>query len=302
MANLPNDILTTVGAVAATVAFLAAYGYLFARLINRHPSTFSISLLGYPNTGKTVYLTTLFDLLQRASGPGIRFSPYGRETIEAVSNNLMALYTGNWLPRTPAGTVFFYRANATIGTGLFRSRYKVEIGDYAGEQIGELNPADERWLHKSDYFKYVIQSDGVMLMVDSEVLVSADDAKVEEMQNGFIAAFQILAEEKGAVDNRRLRAPVALMFMKSDVMSGSAEDRVHERFFRLIEVCEARCLQFRTFLVSSTGPLKENRPPKALKGDGVVKPLIWMLRNAPSEASVADVFRSLLPRVPKRLR
>ncbi|MGD0499306.1 MAG: hypothetical protein ABSC23_12815 [Bryobacteraceae bacterium] len=286
--------LSTAGAVVACIFVLTVYGYLFSRVVNRHPTTFSISLLGYPYTGKTVYLTTLFDLLQRASAPGIRFSPYGRETIEQVADNLMALYSGKWLPPTPAGTVFFYRANATIGVGFGRSRYKVEIGDYAGEQIGELNPVDVRWLHKSDYFKYVIQSDGIMLMVDSSMLASGDPARIEEAQNGFIAAFQILAEEKGAVDNRRLRAPVALMFMKTDLLSPSEPEHLKEHFSRLVEVCEARCLRFRTFFVSSTGPLADGCPPRALRGDGVVDPLIWMLRNAPSGESPGSVVLGLL--------
>jgi len=265
---------------AVLSALLGAYSVVFLRLFSRNATTVTISLLGFPRSGKTVYLTTLFDALQRESRDGLRFVPYGRETIEEVTSNLNLLAEGVWLPRTPPGNVFFYRANAVISGPLLRRRLKIEIGDYAGERMEEMNPSSSRWLHKTDYFKYAVQSDAVMLALDTQVILSADPSEREQMQNAFVAAVQVLAEEKGATEDRKLRAPVALLFMKYDVARDRRRAELLERVPRLIEVCETRCRNFEVFYVSSTGPLdKEGAPPRHLESEGVADPLVWILRK-----------------------
>jgi hypothetical protein len=281
--------------VAVLVSLVGANAILASRLLRRHATTLTISMLGFPRTGKTVYLTVLFDSLQRAVRPGVQFLPYGRETIEGVAGNLSTLASGHWLPKTAPGSVFFYRANAVLGSGLLRNRYKVEIGDYAGEAMAELNPADSGWLHKTDYFKYVVQSDAVILALDAQTLMTGSFARNQEIQNAFVAAVQVLAEEKGAIENRKLRVPVALLFMKSDILGIGDRGTLLGSVQRLIQVCEARCREFQIFFVSATGPLPDSGgPPQQLKSVDVVDPIVWILRRYRRSNSPAVLLPELL--------
>jgi hypothetical protein len=281
-------------------ALLGAYSVVVFRLFSRHPTTLTISLLGFPRSGKTVYLTALFDALQRESREGLRFVAYGRETIEEVNNNISLLEKGTWLPKTQPGSVFFYRASAIVGRGFVRSRYKVEIGDYAGEQMEEMNPSSSRWLHKTEYFKYVIQSDAVILALDTQMILSTDQGARGQMENAFVAAVQVLAEEKGATEDRRLLAPVALVFMKHDMAREKDQCDLEKYIPRLIQVCRSRCRNFRVFYVSSTGPLERpGTPPKHLDGEGVVEPLIWILGRQGRRPFPLTVTRAFFPQYTK---
>jgi GTPase SAR1 family protein len=249
------------------------------RLFVRHPSTFTVAVLGFPNSGKTVFITSVFDQLQQGRSAKIRLTPYGVDTVEEVSRNLNSLSRGMWLPRTVPGNVFFFRAVASLQDSS-SARVKLEIGDFAGEDIGELQPSSDRWLHKSDYFKYVVDADAIMLAVDSSrVSVDLRDG-TDEIVNAFVAAIQIIADYKGAVAERRLRIPIALLLMKSDLIDEKSRSLVTERLQRLISVCESRCRSFHVFFVSSTGPLEDGKPPAVLRPESVVEPLEWSIRRA----------------------
>ncbi len=278
-----RDVLYTVMTVALT-AMVASYLVLIGRFFSRNPISLTISMLGFPGAGKTVYLTTLFDQLQRREEAGVRvrFTPYGRETIEAVTTNLNLLSSGTWLLPTPPGSVFPYRANATIGVGLFQRKFKIEIADWAGEKMAELNPSEPAWLHKTDYFKFVIQSDAVILALDAGSVWKSDRATREKIQNAYVAAFQVLAEEKGATERQQLRAPVALVFLKVDLCPPDKPvDELNHLVDRLISVCEARCQHFKVFYVSAVGGVQEDgRPPEEISPKGVVEPLIWILARS----------------------
>ena len=266
-------LLTSVTGILLAVIF---------KTLDSNPTTVTMSLLGFPRTGKTVYLTALFDQLQQANESGIQFTPHGSETVEEVTKNLNSLSRGVWIPPTKPGVVFFYRATALTGAGLFKRKYKLEIADYAGESIGELNPFDEKWLHKTDYFKYVIQSDAVILAIDTQVLSERARDEIDEIQNAFVAAFQILAEHKGAVDGKKLKTPVALLFMKADLIrEKDLEKEMMGEVSRLINVCRGRCRYFRHFFVSSVGDLGlDGQPPKHLRPIGVVEPIVWLLQHS----------------------
>jgi hypothetical protein len=251
------------------------------RFLAKNPVPLNISLLGFPGSGKTVYLTVLFDQLMRNRDASVRFAPYGLETIEAVTSNLNVLASGRWLPRTYAGDAFPYRATASVRGGLVPKKYKIEILDYAGEHMGELNPSEPRWLHKTDYFKYVIQSDAVVLALDAQELAKADRASREAIQNAYVAAFQVLAEEKGATEARLLRSPVALLFLKVDVLKGKPHTELEPLVEKLIAVCSTRCRRFRVFYASAVGaPGDGCGPPEEIHPEGVLDPLMWILKQA----------------------
>ncbi|QMW06359.1 hypothetical protein [Spirosoma foliorum] len=277
--------------------FLVLYSINLIRTINRNPKSFSIALLGFPNTGKTVYLTVLFDLLQRKKTRSLIFSPYGAETIEQVAKDYNTLVSNNWLPRTSVNKVFFYRAYATLKRSpsfLLSKRFKIEVGDFAGEKFDELNPTSSSWLHRSEYFDYVITSDAIFLTLDVMYILDEKEEKILEYQNSFIVALNIYAEKKGLFENKKIDIPVSILFLKSDILSlrDVKEVAIIDKVSRLLEVCRIKCQYFDYFFVSSIGHTQYNKdqfvhlPPTQIEPDNVIEPLYWTLRHSPLPAII----------------
>jgi hypothetical protein len=265
--------------------FVAFFSLALLTTIDRHPRSISISLLGFPYSGKTVYLTVLFDLLQTGTDRQIRFAPYGQETVERITDDLNTLSRGKWLPSTKLGSVFYYRAYATLRSSPLPRRFKIEIADYAGENMGELDPTSDMWLHKSQYFKYVAESDAILLAIDCELFRSGQIHKIDEAQNAFVAALQILAENKGVTGGLKLNTPVGILLLKADLLSGitaaiESDEFLSDQMPRLTAVWRERCKNRKSFFVSSVGALSLfNVPPTSLKPANVVGPIVWVLRN-----------------------
>lgn len=264
----------------------------------KSPTTLTISLLGFPRSGKTVYLTMLFDELQRGHEARLRFKPYGEESSERVEQNLSTLKSGKWLPPTEPGTVFFYRAIAEMPRFLFKKMFKLEVGDFAGQQFREFDPESEEWLHKTSYFRYVVHSDAVIFAIDADVVLNKP-SECEQMQSAFITALNILIENKSvSARQMKLEVPLAVVIMKWDLVSESVEDFL-KRLHRLMEVCTARCQQCWTFTVSSTGGVgHEGAPPSDLKPSDVTKPIVWILQKASGIMSSRSIVRAMFPSLP----
>ena len=186
-------------------------------------------------------------------------------------------------------------ANTTIKRLPLYKKFKFNLADYSGEHIGEFDPSAEMWLHKSDFFNYVTQSEGVMLAIDVEYILRESPANVEKMQNAYVAAMQILVKKKGQSGRQKLNIPVTLLFMKSDLLSNDAflksaiydkeveinKEFVLQKVARLLNVCERHCVHFKYFYVTSVGEVSSNgKPPQPLHPQGVVEPLLWMLGKA----------------------
>jgi hypothetical protein len=263
-------------------AIISMYLALIFRTINKNPTPITISLLGQPGIGKTVYLTILFDSLDRIQSPNIVFQPYGTETIEEVNSSLALLRQGIWLPSTKPETIFFFRANVKFGNNIFQRRFTIEFGDYAGEKIEEFDSTSEYWLHRSDYFRYAIRSDILFLAVDGEILCSYDHDSIAEMELSLVAAIQVLLNERDVPANKKMLEPVAILLMKADRMDKEFTlKKAEARLERLISVCKNRCKHFEMFLVSSVGHVELNGgPPRSIEPKGVIEPLVWSLPRA----------------------
>ncbi len=274
-----NQWLTIVTMVTLFATFLSFATQLLATQF-ANPASLTISLLGYPYSGKTVFLTILFNELATRVFPGFVFSPYGSETIEKVTEDLNRLMQGQWLPPTPPDTLFFYRANATSGTDIFKRKHKIEIGDYAGEHLETLEgKGDNQWLHKSSYFKFVVQSEVILLAIDSKIMMSEDSNKLSIVENGMLAAMQLLVSEKGVDISRKMKTPVALLLMKSDLISDNKRPEIEQRLSRLVIYCHNHCSNFKIFWVSSVGEVGiENSLLGKITPEGVVDPILWAIK------------------------
>jgi len=275
--------------VGSTVAIISM---MYIRVFRETPSTLTISVLGYPNSGKTVYLTVLFnELLSNAAHDKISFVPYGSETMERVLIDYGKLKDGHWLTPTPSEGVFYYRAAASFSK--YR-KYKLEIGDYAGEKFKEELKENNNFFHKTEYFQYVISSDIVFLAVDTElVLVNWNDGQyITNVENSFISALALMQASKNMGFNKQIKFPVALIFLKSDLLKDFSQklnldnmesqelpELILEKFRRIIGYCNKNCIHYKHFFVSSTGTSDIEHLEGEIIPQGVVKPVEWSIQK-----------------------
>ena len=86
-----------------------------------------------------------------------------------------------------------------------------------------------------------------------------------------------------------MKAPVALLFTKADVLTSKESYNIKENRQRtlstitsylpdLVKWCTEHCSNFEMFLVSSVGYLEDGHPPKELKPFGVIDAISWILK------------------------
>lgn len=265
------------GAITTIIAF--GVSKLFA---DKRPLPLYIALLGFPKSGKTVFLTVLFRQLMTGKSK-IPFIPYGSETSEKVSTDYGTLEKHKWLPQTQTITVFPYRALVIKSNKFFKfikTKYKVDFSDFAGEwteKFIEEKREEEKWLHKSQYFDFVVQSDVVFLTIDSCKLLSFEAHNAIDMQNSYITALQVLIEKKGVTFPRKLNTPIAIIFMKSDIYKDT-QFKPREQFKDLIDFCETHCNNYDVFEVSSIGLNNYlDNGPKSIEPINITTPIEWAL-------------------------
>jgi len=271
--------------------------------VQKNPSSIFISLIGFTKSGKTVFLTMLFNEFIPKKIDGVQFSTYGSETAEEVANNLNQLYSKHWLQPTGISSIFPFRAKASLESGLNTKRFKIEIVDFAGEYSEEF--IEENWLHKSRYFNYVLKSDIVFIAIDGEIIFNSikngDFTQSHLIENSYLTALRLIIEGKGVPTNKKMRTPVALIITKCDLFypyfeemnslahlgsSVSNWDDRHKKIVlhpiqRLVDFCDNNLLISNIFFVTSVGKLDDpHSPPTNLKPENITQPIIWALRNA----------------------
>ncbi len=269
-----------------TISFsvmVGVYVYYMLKTLQRNPTPLRFGLIGLPNSGKTVFLSVLFHEIQARNGDDVYFQPYGVETVEEVTRNVNRLSKGFWLPTTMPDSLFPFRANVRLSRGILTQRYTLEIGDYAGEHVYELNSTKPEWLHRSRYFDYICDADGLLLGVDGERLVDSIRENQSEMINNLIAALQVFLDSKEVPSGRKTSVPIAIVVLKSDLIK---EDVVEKSELigaldRLISICHNRCRNYKVFYVSAVGRVKENgAPPDVLSPYNISAPILWALKSS----------------------
>lgn len=260
----------------------------YTRTVSSHPRSLSIALIGPPHAGKTVYLTMLYKELEAKAVRGLSFAPYGTRTIEQVAFDLTQIRSGKFPPPTIAGSHFIYEAIATYNSSIFSRKYRIQIGDYAGEYLDVFTIGSDLWLHRSEFFSYVLGADAIMIMIDAERLIlsgnAAEGNDLARIENAIVAALHTLIEKRSEDPTKQSEMPVVLIISKSDLLNTPINlDEVLEPIERLVAVCQQRFKYFRYFFVSSIGSIPKAdeegiiKPPLDISPKGVVDPLVWIL-------------------------
>ena len=216
-------------AVAAVGVGVAAVGIMALQLLlaarKKLPIAHMVSFIGYPRSGKTTLITSLFsEIFAQRILRGIDIVPRGEETIKRVNEDIARLEMGRELDATTDQDLFNYRVEMLTGRSFLSRRYKIEIGDFPGEDSENLSEKEPDWLHSTKYFQWALNADAFIFVIDLEYLSDLESNRAMEYKSiitsSFRAAWQKLKEHHydGA---RRLRDnAVVVAFTKADLLFG----------------------------------------------------------------------------------
>jgi GTPase SAR1 family protein len=206
------EILSVVVAAFAAVLASAVTWIVAGRKL---PVSHRVAIIGFPRTGKTSLITALFEYYFRRGARGVAIAPRGEETIERINDNIARLQTRREILPTTDQDVFAYRADV-----LSARRYKLEIGDFPGEDTIKFAEQYGGWLHSTPYFKWAVSADAFIFVIDFGVLLKpSPEEEVARHERAFRAAWQRLREQHldGTAD---LSAKsVTLVFTKVDLLA-----------------------------------------------------------------------------------
>nr|VFJ73199.1 MAG: 50S ribosome-binding GTPase [Candidatus Kentron sp. FM]VFJ74573.1 MAG: 50S ribosome-binding GTPase [Candidatus Kentron sp. FM]VFK23500.1 MAG: 50S ribosome-binding GTPase [Candidatus Kentron sp. FM] len=211
------DIVIVPGLSLGILWFFASSSY------KNFPISHMVAFIGYPRSGKTTLITSLFaEIFAQRILRGINIIPRGEETIKRVNGDIARLETGQELSATTDRDLFNYRVEMLTGRSFLSKRYKIEIGDFPGEDSENLSNKTVDWLYETKYFQWALNADVFIFVIDLEYLSDPESNAAREykstMEKAFRAAWQRLKEHHydGA---RRLRGnPVVIAFTRADLL------------------------------------------------------------------------------------
>ena len=167
--------------------------------------------------------------------------------------HIAKLEIGKAVGPTTDQDLFAYRTDMIRGNFLFKQRYKVEIGDFPGEDSEKFTEQFGDWFHETPYFKWVMEADAFIFIVDIAQVLDEQSAKQysAKITQATRAAWQLLNEYHLEGNKNLRKKPILLVFTKSDLFGITShavqEDAVLKKISQLgfEEIPEAREIEFK---------------------------------------------------------
>jgi GTPase SAR1 family protein len=213
----PSNILFILSTILA-ISALASILFSYVIISNRLPIAHNVAIVGFPKSGKTTLITSLFGEIFARRVVDVQAKPTGK-TIERINADLAKLEKGQALGPTTDQEIFAYRTNVKIGNWPFTRTYKVEFGDFPGEDSFDYFTKFGPWLHTTPFFKWVVDSDAVIFVVDLAEYLDVDGQKsfIAEISSAIRAAWQNMADTVEGGAKSMSRRPTVLVFTKADL-------------------------------------------------------------------------------------
>lgn len=205
--------------LGATLSLLlSSLASLLAR--KRLPIAHSVAIIGFPRSGKTTLVTSIFAEIFSRRITGVTLTPRGDETINKVNEDIARLESGKELGATTAQDLFAYRAEMSTGSSLFSRHYKIEIGDFPGEDSEKFIDYDVSWLQNLPYFKWAMEANAFMFVIDVAAIESesCDIEYKSKITAAYRAAWQKLKDHHYDGRNQLQNKPVVIVFTKADLL------------------------------------------------------------------------------------
>jgi hypothetical protein len=122
--------------------------------------------------------------------------------------------------------LFAFRADISLPKFAFPVTYKAEFGDFAGSDSERYSAENQPWLHKTEFFKWVADSDAMIFVVDLGYYVAREEARkfyIARMSSALRAAWQHFLDVNGDRIKDVRRHPLVLAFTKADLLAISEE-------------------------------------------------------------------------------
>lgn len=248
-ANNGSSVWIAVGSIVGVVVAVSAT-ITSTYILNRRssPTSVRIAILGMPQVGKTTLITACF---QEIFSRRVNLQPVmsGTRSFEHLNENISRLSAGLTLTPTRDQDVAAYRFEVTPSR-LLAPRYRVEFGDFPGEDTERYVKEYGPWLHGTPFFEWALTCDSFAFCVDSGPLVkhykmdnrsSAENAALYIAQSSATvrAAWQNIV---ASFDSRRIaylrRSPVLLAFTKADLLLRTADQQVESGIPAVIHIPE----------------------------------------------------------------
>jgi GTPase SAR1 family protein len=210
-------ILAMASSILINVMFLIRSNFRVKKFLR-------VAVIGFPRSGKTTLITSLFGEGFKRNLP-INLSPRGLSTIERVNKSLEMLEKGRAIGPTQDQDMFAFRADVISGSFLFRSVSRVEIGDFPGSYTQEIsqekNEKKMNWLPNSEFFRWITDSDVLLFVIDIGKFLSGSEERsvyVAEITAAFRATWQQILDNNRYKEKRLRKQPLAIVFNKFDLI------------------------------------------------------------------------------------
>jgi GTPase SAR1 family protein len=196
--------------------------FTFRLYVRTTPRAYNVAIIGFPKSGKTTLITSVFREIFASRIVGFRASLRGNSTIERVNENIEKLEKGISVGPTYDQTKFSYSTNVEIKRGIFPLYYKVEFGDFPGNDSEIYMNKYGDWLHKTEFFQWVMDCDALIFVIDlAEYLKNYKREKEEytaKISKAIRAAWQYYYEynNERSKSLKLRRRPIVLCFTKTD--------------------------------------------------------------------------------------
>lgn len=224
-------IVTFISLLVGTTGILFTYE-TFSR--DRLPISYNIAIIGFPKSGKTTLITSIFSEIFQQKFAGIDMQITSESTIERINENLRRIESGVAVGPTTSQDRFSY-------TTLIRRKkqdffipsraFMVEFGDFPGEDSESYMTEYGPWLHNTPFYKWVYSAQAFIFVIDLSLYLDelgAEPNKFTPMVSAAIrAAWQNILLSK-EINRDELRGkPVVLAFSKSDLLISKTAREVY---------------------------------------------------------------------------
>ena len=183
-------------------------------------SDYYIAVLGYPRSGKSVFITSFINHLLRENKSGYKTKRIEEETKKRLKENIKYLNAKTPFEQKKTEPVFPYILDISKGKLLLKKYFRLHIGDFSDDSSAQFHNGYRQWFHKSQSFVWVMQADAFVFVVDlAEVLAQyEDDFYCEKVSNAIYRAWKrIEGSHLGGKDNLKNK-PIVLLFTKADLL------------------------------------------------------------------------------------
>jgi GTPase SAR1 family protein len=214
--SITSDLLLQITISVSIVSLISSIMLRVTK--NRIYKSYQIAVVGFPQSGKTTLITTLLNeiLLHNIYGEII---PRGLETIEKINRDIASIELGIPLEPTKNQDMFDYRIDLKRKKTLFSESFKVEIGDFPGENSDEFMEKYGPWFHSTTFFKWVMEADTYIFTIDTlKILLDVNGDYHSKISSAIRAAWQIILEHHFEGKNSIKHKKVIIVFTKADLL------------------------------------------------------------------------------------